>query len=253
MHSVTDFYSPPSDMAWSSLESIGRLIDGAAAFAVRERLLTTHNDWESGLAAADRMFGCADNPGHCFNVEPDRWLSLIETQVTRGLAYFINENASSDVRHARAAALLNACEDKVARRIVDARDILSVSALAEVVMSASKCADLVLHARLRGGGDRLLIVEGKLGHHLTKGQLRAYERGAHEIIAQHGLRCASDDIALLVIGNRLRDSDTAELAGNRRWRFLSWRDLVLKYERYLHLDDDKHFRRFRRTIWDQCA
>lgn len=208
--------------------------------------------WLRGLTAAERVFGYDDRPGHCFNVEPDSWLSLIETQVTRGLAYFLDEGASRASRHTRVAALLNACGDAGARAPIDGGEVVGVGARAEVVLSEKKRPDLIVHARLHDGSDRLLVVEGKLGHHLTKGQLASYERGAREIIEAYGLRCSDEDVTFAVIGNSLRASDTAEMSGRERWTFLTWRDLVLKLERGLRDGDDKHFRRFRRTIWSQC-
>ena len=65
---------------------------------------------------------------------------------------------------------------------------------------------------------------------------------------------------MLFIVSPLRDDRVARALSRQRskdWRWMSWRSLLLAYDRALHQDhydhDDDAFRLFRRTLWDRAG
>ena len=116
--------------------------------------------------------------------------------------------------------------------------------------------DLLLEWQDAAGFDRGAVVEAKFGHHITTGQLSTYRKLLQKKERRfRKTESASQEKALLfVVSSRRSSHDDNRLAKNRHWRWISWRSLLLAYDRALEPgDDDDNFRQFRRTLWDRAG
>lgn len=117
--------------------------------------------------------------------------------------------------------------------------------------------DLLVEWQDSRGFDRAAVVEAKFGHDVTKDQLRTY-RG-HLLRVERRYRRAEhnggpEPELLFVVSTDRRKSDARALSKNKYWRWVSWRSLLLAYDRFLDPQhDDGDFRRFRRTLWDRAG
>ena len=62
---------------------------------------------------------------------------------------------------------------------------------------------------------------------------------------------------MLFLVSPLRDGEVARALSQQKskdWQWMSWRSLLLAYDRVLNHDhDDDTFREFRRTLWDRAG
>lgn len=246
-HELAAMTAVPSDAAWIRLERFGSRLSGAVKVAIRDRrLVSVHVPaWSDGEAALRRLFGC-DRASHCFHETPHSWLSLIETQMTGGVAHFLNAGNLIQ-RRKRTAAFFEACGIES----IEPSSLGRVGAIAEERIKDGRRLDLVVYA-CADDRDRLIVVEGKLGAELGSGQLSAYRRALTAIAKTHHLEVKPADSTLLVVGNRVSRRGRAGLKRNKAWQFISWRDVMQAFDRTIGDADDIEFRRFRRTVWERC-
>ena len=125
-------------------------------------------------------------------------------------------------------------------------EMTQVMVTAEAPTSGNKRIDLLIEWRDSSERPCAAAIEAKLGHHVTSGQLRAYRN--------HLRKIAKDRRLLVVVAPRLTARTDRSLRRNREWRWTTWRDLLIAYERALPVDfDDAEYLPFRRTLWDQTG
>ncbi len=191
------------------------------------------------LQAIRLVHGDRGQAGHALRVDPLGWgFALRETQVTRGLAHFLN--IGDIVRRRRALLRAFGCNDGATD--AELRDAMVAY---EHRVAEGRRMDLVVLWSQRGVS-HCVAVEAKLGHRISPRQLATYKR---EIVR----RLRIDAPLLVVVAPRRGRMDDKELRRNPSWRFITWRNLMLKFERALGEqggDADVEFARFRRTIWN---
>ena len=212
------------------------------AVAVRRGVLrfAVTPDWSSGLQAIERVFALKRLP-HLFSAEtPVTWTAFTEPQFTKGFARFLCD-PEPVARNERVRALLNALG---AAEL--GQGMTGVMVTAEALTSGGKRIDLLIEWRDKSERRYAAAIEAKLGHHVTSGQLPAYRN--------HLRKIAKDRRLLVVAAPRLTAPTDRSLRRNRDWRWTTWRDLLIAYERALPIghDDAEHLR-FRRTLWDQTG
>lgn len=237
----------------SALVRLSGALSGALMRAIAGKLLDVRglSNWSECRRAVASVFGL-DLSHHLFHAAPVKWVWMTEPQATRAFADFLNAEGPT-VRSGRIQAFLRALGSGPRQSDVVFEE---PSAEAEASAGDQRRIDLLLSWRDAAGLARGAVVEAKFGHHLTKGQLKEYQKfllGRESRFRKS--RLAADERPLLfVVSSRRRAHDDRELARNRDWRWISWRSLLLAFDRTLVSDhDDEDFRQFRRTLWDRAG
>lgn len=234
MASVVDLCSFTSDQH-SALKWFGRKSLDAVRFVVCERSLSgVARPWSSYAQAFDELFRLS--PTHCFAARAHDWTSFHEPQLTRGLAHFLSVGSTGQ-RRARVHAFLKATGAE--RLPIKADSLCQCDAVAEEGRIDLKVIATTEHDLKIG-----VVVEAKLGHKITTGQLSRYRKLS---------RGDADDLLLCVVAPSLTTSSRRALRKNAAWQFHTWRTLLLGLEENLPVEaDDDDFRRFRRTMWKEA-
>ncbi len=222
------------------LAGVGDGLSDVVAVAIRRGALrfTVTPDWSTGIETIESVFALNRVP-HLFRAEPSvTWATFTEPQLTKGFARFLHD-PEPVARIERVRALLKALG---AAELGEG--MTGVTATAEALTSGGKRIDLLIEWQDTSERRYAAAIEAKLGHHVTSGQLPAYRN--------HLRRIAKDRRLLVVVAPRLTARTDRSLRRNRDWRWTTWRDLLIAYERGLPVDfDDTEYLRFRRTLWDQ--
>jgi hypothetical protein len=236
---------PKPSFIWDrdSLRKIGKSITGSAEGFVRDcwhQAPWAPPEWAGMHDGLQRTFRL-DKGEHFLRADPIAWCNFTEPQITKGFTHFLNDG-SHETRIGRVRALFAALSMDTAGGIADP------AAIAEAPAAGNLRLDILITWKDENGQARALAIEAKFGHHLTTGQLPAYRRE----VRKHN---ASEDLSgyLYVLSRATsRDRDGKSLRRNRDWRWVSWKGLLLRYERNLAItEDDEAFRVFRRTVWNQ--
>ena len=224
------------------LAGIGDKRSDAVAVAIRRGALrfAVAPDWSSGFQAIETVFAMKRTP-HLFRAEPSvTWATFTKPQLTKGFARFLND-PEPVARIERVRALLKALG---AARLGEG--MTGVMVTAEAPTSGNRRIDLLIEWHDSSAQRHAVAIEAKLGHHVTSGQLPAYRK--------HLRKIAKDRRLLVVVAPRLTGGTERSLRRNHDWRWATWRDLLIAYERTLPVDyDDAEYLRFRRTLWDQTG
>ena len=204
-------------------------------------------NWSSGVLDVERAFGLRDagqhRQMHLFQTEDSvGWAKFSEHQFTRGLQYFLDGNHKVE----RVSALLRALGARgfaeVLKEVDDKNDI-KVSA--EAPTSNGKRIDLLIEWKDSTNNCHAVAIEAKLGHSVTREQLKSYRTHLRKISKRRRL-------LIVVSPRRTSDIDESLKGYEREWHWMAWRDLLVGHERSLpDRFDDKPYRQFRRTLWDQ--
>ena len=120
-------------------------------------------------------------------------------------------------------------------------EVTKIRVAAEESTSGKKRIDLLIvweHSSSRFA----VVIEAKLGHHITDGQLSAYREHLEKMKIQ------KERQLLIVVSSRAADQRNGD------WRWKEWRDLLIAHERALcDKHDDPEYSRFRKTLWDQVG
>jgi len=180
-----------------------------------------------------------NRPDHAFDQEPLRWgFGLTEPMATRTLAMFLSAG-SVEMRALRISAFLQA--------IGIPEDCASPNALQRCrVVAEEDRIDLKLVWKGDDGKDIVVIIEAKLGHEVTEGQLSGYRA---IIRRSHG--CAPISSVLLTLDN----SACAALKGMQRriWRQVDWRNFWLRFERLRPIEHNPSLQMFLNTLWHRTG
>ena len=231
-----------SEDASPALARLGDRWSDAVAVAIRRDALrfTVTPDWSSGVEAIESVFSLKRQP-HLFRTEPSvTWAKFTEPQLTKGFARFLND-PEPVARIERVRALL-----KALGAAEFGEGMSQVKVRAEAPTSENRFIDLLIKWRGTSEREYAAVIEAKLGHHVTSGQLPAYRN--------HLRKIAKDRRLLVVVASRLTARTDKSLRRNREWRWMTWRNLLIAYERALPVKfDDAEYIRFRRTLWDQTG
>lgn len=216
--------------------------------------------WDCTRLALDGVFGI-DRRHHFLHAAPLEWLQevrLTEPQITKGFAYFLNAG-DRKTRTGRIRALLRALGSRPGNEDKSLRE----ASVTPEAPANERRIDLLIEWTDASGRARGAIIEAKLGHHVTPGQLPGYRtRLLKQIERDYRREVPRDEREppLLFIVSPLRDDRVVRALRRQRskdWRWMSWRSLLLAYDRALRQDhydhDDDAFRQFRRTLWDRTG
>ena len=212
--------------------------------------------WDRMRPALERVFGIG-LPHHFLHATPVEWLeevNLTEPQITKGFAHVLN-HADCTIRKGRIGALL---------RVLGSEPGEYDGNLGKVRVTPEAPAnrrriDLLIEWTDASDHERGAIIEAKFEHHVTPGTLPRYRAHLERIESGYRGEVPADeqDRPLLFIVSPRRDAKVARALRRQRkraWRWMSWRSLLLAYDRVLHPDhDDDAFREFRRTLWSRAG
>lgn len=236
-----------------SLPSQSKLVGRLAA----ERYRWKSQPRQPALVRIARSAELANGSSHF--LEPGyAWFSPTEPQAT---AAFVELLGAGDrlTRLARGQALWDAAlrarclEKEISLPDIDrAAFDRPPSITAEYGTDDSKRIDILLEGLILGEAVEL-VIEAKLGHHLTPEQLSAYTKDRREAIEERQVllvlcpKLTAQDATLILQENRRSGSKTP-------WRFATWRNFLIDYScALLPEHDDSEFRRLRRSLADHAA
>lgn len=203
------------------------------------------------------LYGPIESRTHCFRVSPLDWgLTFSEPKITQARQYFLSPKSVPYAARHRAAAFLSALEQAAGRRSrssftgLDAQGSIQVEAETKFDLPEGRrrFIDLMFSWADARGTRRVVAVEFKIGHHVTPGQLEAYQDHVYGSVRRPGT-----DARLYVVLKR--DDKVATL--NPDWNVVHWDAVLRRFEKilaeYAPDDSDVDFRRFRRTVWKTVA
>ena len=254
-------FDPPDwEDGHAALRYLASLLSDALTRVIADRKLPSAPlpSWDCTRPALDRVFGIALHH-HFLHAAPLEWLQevrLTEPQITRGFAHCLDADVRT-TRTGRIRALLRALGSDPG----DAGSSLREARVRSEVRAKAngKRIDLLIEwtdaSRLKRGA----VIEAKFGHHVTRGQLRDYRThlGRIERDYRREVPANQQERPLLFLVSPLHEAGITRALRRQRsqdWRWMSWRSLLLAYDRSLDPDhDDDAFRQFRRTLWDRAG
>lgn len=213
-------------------------------------------NWDCARPALDRVFGI-DLDHHFLHAGPLEWLQearLTEPQITRGFAHCIDAGGGT-ARIGRIRALLRALGSDPG----DADSGLCEARVRPEAPANRRRIDLLIEWTNTESRKRGAVIEAKFEARVTPGQLPGYRRRLEHIERDYRREAPANEQhrPLLVLVSPRRDAGITRALRrqwSRDWRWMSWRSLLLAYDRALDPDhDDDAFRRFRRTLWDRAG
>ena len=193
-------------------------------------------------------FGNLSSSQNMFHFSSTQWgFSLTEPQLTKGIAYFLQQSPRACWCFLAALFGRNLV---TLEKLLDRQCFLkTVTAEAEVYADKNKRIDLVLSWRSKTGVRCCAAIECKLGHHISHGQLGSYARFARQ-------QSDNDQYYLFIVAQQRDAKSDKKLKhwSNQEWCYLEWNGVLRRWEQYLDYEkvsgvDD--FPRFRRTVWDR--
>ena len=244
----------------AALRYLASLLSDALTRVIADRKLPFEHlpNWDCTLPALNHVFGI-DLRHHFLHAAPLEWLQearLKEPQITRGFAHCLNAGVRT-TRAGRIRALLRALGSDPG----DADSSLREARVRSEVQGKAngRRIDILIEwtdaSRLKRGA----VIEAKFGHSVTRGQLRDYRThlGRIERDYRREVPTCQQERPLLFLVSPLHDARITRALRrqwSQDWRWMSWRSLLLAYDRVLVPDhDDDAFRRFRRTLWDRAG
>lgn len=244
----------------AALESFARSVPSQAKLVrllATERSLWTSETRRPALANIARSAELAEGSSH-FLEASYAWFSPSEPQATAAFAeLLVAGNRATRLARGRAlwdAALRARCLEGDSTLLGLSQGLLDrpPTITPEYGTDDSKRIDILLEGVILGEAVEL-VIEAKLGHHLTPKQLSAYTKERRRVVAGGRL--------LLVLCPKLTMSDAAlilkenrRLGSKVRWRFATWRNFLINYSCALPPEhDDSEFRRLRRSLADHAA
>ena len=203
-----------------------------------------------------KIFGNLENRQHMFHYSSVQWgFRFTEPQLTKSIACFLQQEKHACYSFLK--ALFNLTKSSF-KEIEDKKEnfLVDIQVFAEKPIEGKRI-DLVFEWGTTKDTRKVVAIECKLGHHLTQGQLPAYQCYAKERVQDINSRAY-----FFVIGQKLDGKSKKILNShhNSRWKYTSWKELLMRWERHLndlnsndHLSMNKDFHQFRRTIWDRTT
>ena len=249
-------FDPPDWAAGHAASSrLARLLSDALTCVIADRRLSFEPSpsWSCARPALDRVFGIG-LPHHFLHAAPLEWLRPLEPQITKGFAHFFNANGHT-TRTGRIRALLRALGSDPG----DADCSLRKARVRPEAPTNRKRIDLLIEWTDASGRRRGAVIEAKFEARVNPGTLPAYRTRLRRIEKDYRREVPSNqqERPLLFLVSPLRDAGITRALRrqwSQDWRWMSWRSLLLAYDRVLHPDhDDDTFRQFRRTLWARAG
>src|SRR5690554_1423243 len=209
-------------------------------------------------AAFMQLWGNLTDHGHAFNAPSINWgFNLTEPQCTKALAHFLCADGNAELSRVRCAAFVRALYRAAGISTGNCLKLEKVEPGSLKVEAeravGKKRIDLALEWKeeaTNGESDqRLILIEGKFNHHVTKSQLSIYRQFANRHVK-------SPARALFLVIDRMTSHTARMLNYNREWIPLTWRALIRRLEiemASLEVPPDHDFARLRKTIWEMCT
>lgn len=214
-------------------ERLRGALHGAVRTLSHQPFTATVSDPARSLALRG-WFGVVD-AGHPFHQPVEPWLQLFETQVVKGLAYYLNQ-------HGQPALL--ACLRAIAPAAEWPADLRDLKAGTEVETSGGQRIDLIVSGK---SGKTVMgaVVEAKWGSGLHN-SLSHYKRHATR---KRGM--CETRTAFIVLDFATGGTLEKKLARNEPWKFRSWRSFLRNLEVELNRAGiaDPDFARHRQRLW----
>lgn len=223
------------------LEEIGVTLLGSVKRFLHERRVAPwpSPEWKHNLAALVSVFNLGKQSNFLF-YEPIVWAHFTEPQITGGFAHFL-QNESPEHNDIRVRAFLQALD------VTPIDEISTPKVEAEHRTSGDQRIDLLVTWDDENNGKNAAVIEAKFNHLVTRGQLNAYRR-----YVRRSLRANPDACNFFVVAPHENINIDRELRHNKKWRFVSWHTLLLRFDGVLPVEaDSEAFRQFRRTVWNQ--
>ena len=262
-HAIRDdalTFDPPDRTAGhAALSRLARLMSDALRRVIDDQSLSFEpaSNWDCARRALDRVFGI-DLAHHFLHTAPLEWLRPLEPQITKGFAHFLNADGHADgdtTRTGRIRALLRALGSDPG----DADCSLRKARVRPEARTNRKRIDLLIEWTDASGRRRGAVIEAKFEARVNSGTLPAYRIGLRRIEKNYRREVPSNrqERPLLFLVSPVRDDRITRALRRSRsqdWRWMSWRSLLLAYDRRLNPDhDDDAFRQFRRILWDRAG
>lgn len=188
-------------------------------------------------AAVSSVFG-ADRQYHAFAAPRLLWnVTLTEPMATRTLAGFL-ATGPTHIRKARIRAFLlslGLSED----------DLIGDFGRSRVTAEEGRIDLKIVWPNDENGSQRVVIVEAKFGHKITKGQLSKYSKATRRL---HG---NLDHCVLLTLDDAaLRDLHWTQID---LWKNVLWRDFWLSFERLRPDEEDLGLQIFLGALWNRIG
>lgn len=229
------------DERMSILETTRSLLGGASARI--EEFVRYRPLWQrqAGLGRAQCLFGL-DRPDSSLRQPCLNWkMSLSERITTETLARLLNAGGAN-AQAIRVAAFLQALGLGDSELGAASGHLTSAQVFSEVPAQDGRRIDLKVVWRDAENRERVLVIEAKFDHVITKGQLRCYRDSTkkdHRGAVRHHLVLALDESAMLPVNRR----------DDGHWRFCSWRDLWLRFETARPVEYDLSLQLFLHALW----
>ena len=187
-------------------------------------------------------------PHHLFYTAPVTWVTMTEPQATKAFAQFL-DTGDRTLRSERIKAFLRALGY---RRDEGNEHLRAPRAKPEASAGRQQRIDLLLEWQDADGFRRGAVVEAKFEYRILSRTLSKYRRHLLQIEKSYWDGRREERPLLFVVTPWLRQHDENALRQNKDWRWISWRSLLLAFDRALdEKHDDDEFRQFRRTLWDR--
>lgn len=171
--------------------------------------------WQAGRTAVEDAFGLR-RPTHFLEHHRGLFPQLWERQITQSLRAMLLEEPARSL--ARSQALVDALVGSAAPKL---------ASITRITADSNDRIDLAVHCRTTEDVALCVVVEAKLDSELSDTQLETYRRGllgAYPTAVQRSLWVVAPRPTAAtrrVLGRRV----------NREWRFMSWRRLLLEWQR----------------------
>ena len=249
-------FHPPDWTAGHKASSLlATLLSNALTRVIADRKLPFEPapSWNHARPALDRVFGIG-LAHHFLHAAPLEWLRPTEPQITKGFAHFLNADGRT-TRTGRIRALLRALGSESGNADCGLRK----ASVRPEAPTNRKRIDLLIEWTDALHRKRGAVIEAKFDHRVTPGQLPDYRTRLKQIERVYRSPDSPDEPErpLLFLVSPLHDAGVTRALRQQRsqdWRWMSWRSLLLAYDRSLNPDhDDDAFRQFRRTLWDRAG
>ena len=242
----------------AALRYLASLLSDALTRVIADRKLPFKHlpNWDRVLPALNHVFGI-DLRHHFLHAAPLEWLQkarLTEPQITRGFAHCLDAGSRA-TRTGRIRALLRALGSDPG----SADSSLREARVRPEVPANGRYIDLLIEWTDALGRKRGAVIEAKFEAPVTPGQLRDYRTHLKRIERDYRSEVPANqqERPPLFLVSPLRGAGITRALRrqwSQDWRWVSWRSLLLAYDRVLDPDhDDDAFRRFRRTLWGRAG